>query len=315
MGSVARVTAPVLPVERSWRPEHPLDVVGTLARLRRGGGDPTWQRDGRAVWRTLRTPAGPATQRVDRATDGEVSSAAWGPGAGWAADRLPLLLGAADDVTDFDPTLHPLVHQQWRTWGPGLRTPSTGLVLEALLPAILEQRVTGGEARSAWRTLVRKHGEPAPGPAPAGMAVFPEAEAWRLVPSWEWHRAGVDHTRSSTVQRVVRLAPRLDSFADRTGEQTRALLRAVPGVGVWTAAETVQRSHGDADAVSYGDFHIPKNVVFALTGETDGGDERLAEVLEPWAGHRGRVVTLIELTGISRPARGPRYAPHDFRAM
>ena len=85
----------------------------------------------------------------------------------------------------------------------------------------------------------------------------------------------------------------------------RARMEAIPGIGVWTSAEVASRALGDADAVSYGDFHVAKNTVYALTGETDGTDERLAELLEPWAGHRGRVVRLVEMTGISRPARGP----------
>ena len=65
--------------------------------------------------------------------------------------------------------------------------------------------------------------------------------------------------------------------------------------------------------MSYGDFHLAHNVVYALAGETDGTDERMAELLEPWAGHRGRVARLVELSGVSRPARGPRYSPLDHR--
>ena len=239
----------------------------------------------------------------------------WGEGAEWAADRLPVALGAADDVTGFDASLHPLVAQQWRRHGAALRTPSVGLVFEMLVPAVIEQRVTGLEARRAWRWLLRKYGEPAPGPAPSEMRVFPPPEVWRRVPSWDWHRAGVDGGRSATVLRAAGVASALQRCLTQSGEQARATMRQVQGVGVWTAAEVAQRALGDADAVSYGDFHIAHHVVFALTGETDGTDDRMAELLEPWTGHRGRVVRLLELTGISRPARGPRYAPHDFRSM
>ncbi len=136
---------------------------------------------------------------------------------------------------------------------------------------------------------------------------------WRRIPSWEWHKAGVETARSGTVLRAAAVAPRIQECAAMTGEDARARLVLLSGVGRWTAAEVAQRALGDADAVSYGDFHVAKDVVYALTGETDGSDDRLAEVLEPWAGHRGRVVRLVELAGISRPARGPRYAPLDFR--
>jgi 3-methyladenine DNA glycosylase/8-oxoguanine DNA glycosylase len=304
------------PLVRTWVPGHPVDLLRTLGPLRRGGGDPTYVvADDGAVWRTLRTPQGIATQRISVNTaEGAVRSESWGEGAEWAAERLPVALGADDDVTGFDASLHPLVAQQWRRYGAALRTPSVGLVFEMLVPAAIEQRVTGLEARRAWRWLLRNYGEPAPGPAPPEMRVFPAPEVWRRVPSWDWHRAGVDGGRSATVLRAAGVAPALERCLTQSGEQARATMRKVQGVGIWTAAEVAQRALGDADAVSYGDFHIAHNVVFALTGETDGTDHRMAELLEPWAGHRGRVVRLLELTGISRPARGPRYSPHDFRS-
>lgn len=300
-------------VIREWRPAWPVSLGATLGGLSRGPGDPAYRRNGdRAVWRTLRTPHGIATQRL-AVRDGVVESTSWGPGATWAADRMPTLLGERDDVTTFDASLHPIVADQWRRRGAGMRTPSTGVVLDMAVAAVLEQRVTGIEARSAWRWLLTAYGETAPGPAPDGMRVFPSAAVVAGIPSWEWHRAGVDGSRAATVMRVVSYAGRLEECVSMTPADARARMQAIPGVGEWTSAEVAARSLGDADAVSYGDFHVAKNVVYALTGEIDGTDARLAELLEPWAGHRGRVVRLVELTGISRPARGPRYSPLDFR--
>jgi 3-methyladenine DNA glycosylase/8-oxoguanine DNA glycosylase len=301
------------PVVRTWRPSWPASIGATLGSLRRGRGDPAYHRaDDGALWRTTRTPEGSATQRLS-SVDGAVVSSSWGPGADWVADRLPVLLGVDDDVTGFDASLHPLVAEQWRLRGAGMRTPSTGAVLEALVAAVIEQRVTGMEARRAWRWLLTAYGEPAPGPAPEHMRVFPEQAVVASVPSWEWHRAGVDGSRAATVMRAVSYAGRLEECVGMTHAAARARMESIPGIGVWTSAEVASRALGDADAVSFGDFHVAKNVVYALTGETDGTDDRLAELLEPWRGHRGRVVLLVELTGISRPARGPRYSPLDFR--
>ena len=300
-------------VERTWRAGWPVSLGATLGGLARGAGDPAYRRtEDRALWRTMRTPEGPATQRLE-AHDGEVRSQAWGPGAAWATDRLPRTVGADDDVSSFDASLHPLVASQWARYGAGMRTPSVGVVLEVLVAAILEQRVTGQEARSSWRWLLRRHGEPAPGPAPEGMRVFPEPSVLAAVPSWEWHRAGVEGARADTVMRAAAYAGRLQQCADLPLADAHARLRALPGVGVWTAAEVASRALGDADAVSYGDFHLAHTVCFALAGETDGTDERMAELLEPWAGHRGRVARLVELSGITRPKRGPRYSPLDHR--
>jgi 3-methyladenine DNA glycosylase/8-oxoguanine DNA glycosylase len=301
------------PVVRTWAPAWPVSIGSTLGAVSRGRGDPAYHRDDDgAVWRTTRTPEGPATQRLS-VVAGVVESQSWGSGAAWLAERVDVLLGADDDVSGFDSSLHPLVADQWRRRGAGMRTPSTHAVLESLVAAILEQRVTGREARRAWRWLLTTYGDPAPGPAPEHMRVFPAAAVVATVPSWEWHRAGVDGGRAATVQRAASYAGRLEECVSLSRGAARARMEAIPGIGVWTSAEVAARALGDADAVSYGDVHVAPNVVYALTGETDGTDERLAELLEPWPGHRGRVVRLVELTGISRPARGPRYSPLDFR--
>jgi endonuclease III len=306
------------PQVRRWRPDWPVSLSGSLASLGRGGRDPAYRRtpDG-AVWRTMRTPDGPATQRlvVERDDVVTVESQAWGPGAGWATDRLPLTLGAADDVSAFDASPHPLVVELWNRFGTGIRTPSVGVVLEVLVAAILEQRVTGIESRHSWRWLLTTYGEPAPGPAPEGMHVFPDPSVVTAVPSWEWHRAGVERARSDTIVRAASYSGRIEECVAMPLDDARARLQALPGVGVWTAAEVAQRSLGDADAVSFGDFHVAHTVCYALAGDADGTDERMAELLEPWreARQRGRVVRLVERSGISRPARGPRYAPLDHR--
>ena len=302
------------PVERTWRASWPVSLAATLGALARGASDPTFRRtDDRALWRTMRTPEGPATQRLSVVSD-VVESQAWGPGAAWATERLPRIVGADDDVSTFDASLHPLVEQQWRTYGAGMRTPSVGVVVEVLVAAILEQRVTGIEARSSWRWLLRAHGDPAPGPAPEGMRVFPSPDVVARIPSWQWHRAGVEGARADTIMRAMAYAGRLQQCTELSLPEAHARMRALPGIGRWTSAEVASRALGDADAVSFGDFHLAHNVVYALTGETDGTDERMAALLEPWAGHRGRVGRLIELSGISRPARGPRYSPLDHRA-
>jgi len=302
------------PLEREWRPAFRLDVAGVLAPLRRGRGDPTWHSaaDGGAIWRTGTTPDGAATLRVHRRTDGTVVAAAWGPGAAWSVEHLPALLGADDDPDSFV-AHHPLVEDAARRL-PGLRLGATRRVWDVLFPAILEQKVTGTEARRSWRELCRRFGEPAPGPAPDGMRVPPSPERTRAIPDWEWHRAGVDSARRRAILACAAVAHRLEAAADLGGEDGRILLRRVPGIGVWTAAETAQRAWGDADAVSFGDFHIPTVVGWALVGRPLD-DAGMLAVLEPYVPQRHRAVRYVELSGFRRPRFGPRYSPKDYRAM
>ena len=314
--------------ERRWRPSAQLDVALTLSPHRRGGGDPAWRRtpDG-AIWRTSRTPEGPGTLRVT-ASLGEVHAQAWGPGAGWLLETLPSLLGAEDDIEGFAALLARLTRagdpRQARAaaFVAGLASRAAGLrvgrslrVFEALAPAVLEQKVVGREAWRAWRFLLRRYGEPAPGPAPEGMYVIPPPEVWREIPSWDWHRAGAEAVRARTIVNAARHAGKLEGTTTAaSSEEADRMLRALPGIGVWTSAEVRQRAHGDPDAPSVGDFHLPGIVGYALTGQkTD--DDGMLDLLEPFRGHRHRVVRLIELSGVRPPARGPRMAARDYRAF
>ena len=291
-----------------WRPGYRVDVRATLAVLRRGAGDPTHrlEADG-SLWRATRTPAGPVLLHVAaRPADGEVEASAWGPGAEWALDGVPDLLGAADDThADFAPRPeHRALVDAWRRHG-GWRVPRTRAVFEAVSASALEQVVASVEAFAAWRRLVHRHGEPAPGPA--GLRLPPTPQQWMLIPSWEWLQAGVELRRRKV---TILAAPRAQGLERTLGmgpEQADAALRSLPGIGVWTSAEVRQRAHGHADAFSFGDLHVPGDVSWALTGEVLD-DAGCAEVIECYRGHRFRVQRLLALAGHHRPRRGPRLA-------
>lgn len=293
---------------RVWRPDWPCPVLAVLRQQRRGAGDPTFAITGDRVWRGIRTPIGPATlavQALDR--HGEVHGAAWGPGAEWILDSLPGLLGALDDWAEFQPR-HPVLEEARRRH-PHYRQGRTGLVMEALVPAIIEQKVTGQEAFSGFRRLVRRFGEPAPGPGGGqGLMVQPDASVLRQIPSWEWLQLHIDPARSRAVVTAARVAESLERTIGLDPDDADRRLRAVPGVGVWTSAEVRQRAHGDPDAVSFGDYHVAKDVGWALEGRAFD-DAELAEYLEPWRPQRGRVPAVLAVAGARRPRRGPRMAP------
>jgi 3-methyladenine DNA glycosylase/8-oxoguanine DNA glycosylase len=220
--------------------------------------------------------------------------------------QVPEMLGAGDDWSELDCAGQPLLERTMLAV-PGLRIPRTGLVFESLVPAVLEQRVVGADARRSWYQLVSKFGGVPPGPAPAGMRVIPPAIEWGRIPSWEWHLAGVDPGRARTVASAARVAPGLQRTIDRGrgGPAVTSALRTVRGIGVWTAAEIVQRAHGDPDTVSVGDYHLPALVGWALIGKPVD-DDGMLELLQPWRGHRHRVMRLIESSGFSKPRFGPR---------
>lgn len=283
-------------------PRNPGTILGPL---RRGASDPAFLRMPDAtIWLVGLGPRGSFTAHL-RAQPGRVDAQMWGEDALWAARQLPDMLGVGDDPAGFVPR-HRVVADQWRRHGTTWRVPRTLLTWQVALAAVLEQRVTGLEARRAWCGLVAEHGSPAPGPTPRPMYVPPDSAAVLRVPSWDWRRYGVDRQRLRAVRELARAVHVLRRAEDLPPDQGRESLRAIPGVGVWTAAEVSARAFGDADAVSVGDFHLARNVVYALTGRDGGTDDDMLELLAPYAGHRHRVVRMVELSGVAPARRGPR---------
>jgi 3-methyladenine DNA glycosylase/8-oxoguanine DNA glycosylase len=311
------------PLERRFVPSFPVDLRLTLAIHRRGPGDPTlrFSRDGSA-WRASRTPEGPATLWL--VPDGAgIRALAWGPGAAWALEQAPELVGADDDPGDFadrvaaaGPPLLVTLLARYRA----IRIGRTRRVLEALVPAIIEQKVTGDEARAAFVALVRRHGEPAPGPwvdarRPAPLRVPPAPETLASLPGYAYHPLGLERRRADAVRFAAARAARVEECADLPLADAYARLRALPLVGPWTAAEVGLRALGDPDAVSVGDFHLCHAVCYALAGEERGTDERMLELLAPFAGQHARAIRLIEAAGIHAPRRGPRMAPRSIAGI
>ena len=311
-------------VSLRWYPDGPYSLSRSLAPLLRGNSDPSFCVQGDVIWNAFTTPDGPATMRLAPAGGGEAGRAlvdiqAWGPGAAAAVQAAPRLLGADDDWRGFDdPAFNatlPRMVREARRRSVAVRLPSSGRMVDQLVPIILEQKVTVIEARRGYRYLVHRYGTPAP-PAgtstPAGLVVPPTAAQWLRVPSWEWHKAGVGPQRSATVMRALRSAVALERLAALPAVQAAGKMQVIPGIGVWTAAEVVQRTPGCPDSISVGDYHLAAYVGAALTGRrTD--DAGMLRLLEPWRGQRQRVVRMIQSTGFRKPTFGPRMTIQDHR--
>ncbi|MFC7430457.1 MULTISPECIES: DNA-3-methyladenine glycosylase family protein [unclassified Agrococcus] len=293
----------------TWVPRHATDLVRTLRRGQLGAWDPTQRRthDG-AVWRTIRTPSGPASARFTQ-SGAELRCEAWGAGAEHVVARAPWLAGGDDDPTGFV-AAHPLLELAHRRHA-GLRIAGSGDMLHGLVGAILEQRVEYVAAMRSWSQLVGRLGEPAPGPVPTGMRIFPAGAAWHTIGEGDWRAVGVDLRRAAAIRWVAARERSLQRLVDDASplDAVDRALRALPGIGVWTSAEVRQRVLGDPDAVSVGDVHLPRDVGMTLVGRAFDDAELLA-YLEPWRGHRYRVTRLVYAAGAaSGPRRAPRRTP------
>ncbi|RIV35545.1 DNA-3-methyladenine glycosylase family protein [Micromonospora radicis] len=293
---------------RTLRPPPGFRLVASVRPLTFSPYDPCARIVADALFWAARTPDGPATLAL-RPVGGELVAEGYGPGGGWLVERADAIAGLRDDLTGFatlaatNPVVARLAAQH-----AGLRMPATGLVFNRVLRAVLEQKVTGKEAYRAYAATVRHFGAPAPGPV--RLLLPPEPAAIAAAPYWLFHPFGVEQRRAETLRRAAATADRLERCADST--EASRVLRAIPGVGRWTAAEVVRVAYGDPDAVSVGDFHVPNTVAWALAGEARADDARMLELLEPFRGHRGRVCRLLEAAGVQAPRFGPRAPIRSF---
>ena len=290
----------------------PLDLAGSLGPLVRGHGDRTIRLARDRAWWATRTESGAATLGLTQLGHGRLRAEAWGPGSEVLLARVPrLFTDGTDALADVDdPRIAALSRRR-----PGLRILRTGAVMDSLIAAILEQKVTGTEAHRAWHGLIRQYGEPAPGPTELGLRLLPSPATLAAMPYWAFHPLGLERRRADLIRAISRDAAAFERLAGGPLPAAYARLQAIPGIGPWTAAEVGVRALGDVDAVSVGDFHLPHLVAYALAGEPRATDARMLELLEPYRGRRALVVRLLELSGVRAPRYGPRLAPRRIEGI
>jgi 3-methyladenine DNA glycosylase/8-oxoguanine DNA glycosylase len=274
--------------------------------LRHGPRDPSVRLERDTVWRATHTLLGPATVRYEQRGD-EVHVRAWGPGAEHAIASAPDVLGARDSLDGWNPAVDRIVRDLDRRM-PGLRMIATGAVFEALVPTVLEQKITSEEAHETWRRLVWSWGTQAPGPMQ--LRLPPAPERYASEPYYRYHRFDLEKKRTDIIKRAASRVARVEEAATIG----RSRLEAFPGIGAWTSAKVAQVAWADADAVPVGDFHLAATVVFAYTGKRDGTDDEMMEILAPFAPHRGRAARLLKMGFPPQPRRAPRARIRSFRS-
>ncbi len=289
------------------------DPAATLAPFRHGRTDPTTMLRtigrGRTASGTFlhatHTPDGPGTLAL-RWTGPRTDVATYGSGGDWLATQLPRMLGSADtgldgvDVSAWSPTVLSALHDSRH-----VAIGASANLYHELLPTIIEQRITGLEAHRQWRRLCVELGEPAPGPF-AGLLLPPAPARLLGRPAWWFHPLGIERKRAMPLVEIARHASKLWTWSALPPRAAAQRLHLLAGVGVWTVGTVLGTALGDPDAVAVGDYHLKNVVGYALAGEPRATDERMLELLTPYAGQRGRVIRALLRHGHRAPKFGPR---------
>ena len=295
-----------------------IDVPLTLQMIGIYTADPTFSKGPGRFEKAVLTPDGPGTMRLTWDDLGRVEARAWGAGAEWLVERAPAWVGLTDDVSDFDPSPNRRIAELWRRH-PGVRVPASGVIWQELALVLLGQRVTTQEAARGYRRLCETWGEPAPGPC--GLTLPPTPEALASLGYVDLHAIGVERRRADALLLAARRAARLEEAAGMASDAAYERLSALPGLGPWTATATLLASHGDPDVVLLRDYAMPTLVNYAFTGDARrldpdrGGDDVMLAHLEPFRGHRQRVIRLLYAAGIVAPRRAPRRRNPDIRRL
>ena len=186
-------------------------------------------------------------------------------------------------------------------------------VVEALVPTIIEQKVTSAEAHRSYRMLVRSYGERAPGPF--GLLLPPSPETLASLPYEAFHPFGIERKRAETIRAVCAHSGRVEEAARMPARAAFERITSFRGVGRWSAGNVMQQALGDPDAVLVGDFHMPHAVAWFLAGEPRATDERMLDLLEPYRGQRARAMRLITYSGRHAPKFGPRHRLRDIAVI
>ncbi len=227
------------------------------------------------------------TRSLDVRMAGSLDSAALPELAGGLFD-LGAPLAELHALAAADAILAPLVAAR-----PGMRLPVYDDPFEALIRAILGQQVSVAAARTIGGRLVARFGRPAPGfpgDAEEPLRFFPEPETLAEAGETALRELGLTGAKARSIlgcaDIVASGAIDLPALRAAPADAATAALRALPGVGPWTAAYLRLRGLGDRDAFPAGDLGVRK--ALAAPGEklaSEVAAERRAEPWRPWRGY------------------------------
>ena len=252
------------------------------------------------AWCCYHTDEGPVSLFA-RVADGRLDVELQGAGATWLVPRLDGLFGLTDTPERFQPVGR--VRDLWRRM-PGAHLPRLPLVFQRLVQLVLQQLVKWQDAAAAWKTILLTFGEPAPGPWQLTMP--PTADRMSRLGDYDLVGCGILPRQARTILAVAREQARMERLAREDRAELIRFLNRLPGIGEWTIQYLLGSGLGEADAVLTGDYGLPHAIAWLLLKKARSNDEEMIRLLEPYRGHRFRVIHLIHQANLHAPRFGPR---------
>ena len=199
---------------------------------------------------------------------------------------LPLVIHRVRALYDLDAdpaAINSVLHASFPA-GDGLRVPGALDGYELAVRAVLGQQITVAAARTLAQRLVERFGEPIATPWPQATRLFPAPAVLAGASGDALGQLGIVKQRQAAIVGIARAVAdkRLQLHGGADVQATLALLKALPGIGDWTAQYIAMRALRWPDAFPAGDVALQK----ALGVQALKNPARLAEqaslAWKPW---------------------------------
>ncbi|MEO7717304.1 MAG: DNA-3-methyladenine glycosylase [Capsulimonas sp.] len=195
---------------------------------------------------------------------------------------FPLLLSHIQQLFDLsaDPTVITAALGSLAKGYPGLRIPGGFDPFELTVRAILGQQISVKAATTVAGRFSAAFGKPAAPPIPGLTYYFPDAATVAALTVDQVASLGIIASRTRTIIGVAQAVASGDLSLKPGSDpiETMARMRAIPGIGEWTAQYVAMRALGWADAFPHTDLILCR----ALGEKNPKGVLALADQWRPW---------------------------------
>ena len=207
-----------------------------------------------------------------------------------------------------DPRLAPLIAAN-----PGLRVPGAWDGFELAMRAVLGQQVSVRGASTLAARLAKTFGEPSATPHEAILCFSPGAKALAATTPEKISSIGLPLKRAATLHALARAvaAGELRLHAGADAEATIEKLKAINGIGDWTAQYIVMRALRWPDAFPAGDLGLRK----ALAEDGPMRAAQLLQLAEKWRPWRAYAAVYLWSSLAAKGNNAPDDSAQDRHAI